>query len=946
MNDDTVIDTTEQSNMIVNSILNTNKNMAVETFSNAIQSDIILGIDKKISNTSPVLYIVANNKEKEEAKSSLLGNSMDIKSVYSLAKQYISPDEKLRGNYTGVEIASLMGKEEGAGWKATKNLSQYCNGTSKHFDEDALLAKEIYNNMKEGKLPKTFAFCLKEFQLNLLSGKYSGMSFSIGVISKFDKKSPLIRSIFKTLPLDKKVLFWQNHTGINSFSKSMNSPFSKKDAHLWESQTVTLTDEVSSKVSTKANAILKHFMGEDKLMVGTKKDDAAKDGVLLSKTNVFMVDSAIRYAEKSIPFKMLKDADKSFDLSLSILKVEAGKKVNSQKYAFLEADFSAFKKNPKGSLNFGDYFSKKGQHERKSEHVWAGRIASKYSLGTLKDAYEKAQKNNKIESDEGYFVSTVHSLGDRKFDYCSLAEDIVDPISIVAEWYSRGDIEPTRKGCLDTFVEHYKSEVDDYVVNEMNLLYCAIMSGKKDTLFHENMRDVSMMTTENISNAIYEEYKNIIISESKKKRDEKTINKEEAYEVGPNTFQHNTYLIVEYDEISRAKALGARWDGKVKLWYTKKGSFVKHFEDFLPEAKELKLASEKALELDTSSFYQAAADLGLVVNGHPSFDGRFKRVDVEGGKQGGKEGAYIGYDGVVASGHVRNFKTGEEKTWSSLDGGDWDNNELSLIRLISKQRGEEQKKITTREHIKNALLLKAEWDSSKRADKKHPYLVKKKVGDYGLRVDSHGSLLMPLCDINGTFSTMQRIGKDGFKMIGYKLSAAEKEGGKEFPTRKEGRFHLIGAKSLSDHSRFVLVEGYATGATIHEALGLPVVVAVDAGNLVSVASQIKNKHKDISLLIAGDNDQKNGSDKNIGIKKAMAAAKVCDGQYVVPTITKEEEKEVSDWNDIASKYGLESVKSQIISKLKENNTEKKSSVENAMREIESENIASIQNLTT
>jgi len=520
MKEDVLLSKIKQQDDAIDSILNAKKNIAVKTFSNALQTEIILGVAKKYSDKNPLLYIVANNKEKEEAESFFLGNNIIVKSVYALAKQYISPDDKIRGNYTGGEIAERMGHKEAIAWKAVKLLSSYCNSTGKDFQmgkQGAILAKEIYRKMREGELQKTFSFCLKEFQLNLLSGKYNSMPFPAAIISKFDSKNPLIRSLFKTLPLDKKVLFWQSHTGINSFNRGVNFPYSKRDAYAWDRHTLLFTDEVSSKVSRKANAILKHFMGETELMIGTRKEFSPKNGLLLSKTNILMVDAAVRYAQKNIHFKMLRDVDKSFSLPISILQVESKGKINNQKYDFLENEFKIYCGNKKGCVNFGEHMSKKGQHEKDSELVWAGAIASKYSLSVLKDAHRKAKINSDSDTEVNYFVSTIHSLGEKKFDFVSLSEDISDPISIVAKWYANADIEPTKKECLQKFVEYYKNEGSTYVTQEINLVYCAIMSGKVDTIFHDNMRDISLMSSESINNAIYDEYKNIIINESKKK---------------------------------------------------------------------------------------------------------------------------------------------------------------------------------------------------------------------------------------------------------------------------------------------------------------------------------------------------------------------------------------------------------------------------------------------
>jgi putative DNA primase/helicase len=51
-------------------------------------------------------------------------------------------------------------------------------------------------------------------------------------------------------------------------------------------------------------------------------------------------------------------------------------------------------------------------------------------------------------------------------------------------------------------------------------------------------------------------------------------------------------------------------------------------------------------------------------------------------------------------------------------------------------------------------------------------------------------------------------------------------------------------------------EGWATGATLHEATGLPVVVAFNAGNLLLVAKLIRREYPAARLVICADNDWK------------------------------------------------------------------------------------------
>ena len=55
---------------------------------------------------------------------------------------------------------------------------------------------------------------------------------------------------------------------------------------------------------------------------------------------------------------------------------------------------------------------------------------------------------------------------------------------------------------------------------------------------------------------------------------------------------------------------------------------------------------------------------------------------------------------------------------------------------------------------------------------------------------------------------------------------------------KKGHFHLIGMPT----SIVLVAEGYATGATLHEATGLPVAIAFDAGNLRHVAAALRERY--------------------------------------------------------------------------------------------------------
>ena len=75
-------------------------------------------------------------------------------------------------------------------------------------------------------------------------------------------------------------------------------------------------------------------------------------------------------------------------------------------------------------------------------------------------------------------------------------------------------------------------------------------------------------------------------------------------------------------------------------------------------------------------------------------------------------------------------------------------------------------------------------------------------------------------------------------------------------SREEGCFHVIGGmKALANSPILMIAEGYATAATLSEAVGFPTVAAFDSGNLVSVAKALHEKYPEKQIIIAGDDDK-------------------------------------------------------------------------------------------
>jgi putative DNA primase/helicase len=209
------------------------------------------------------------------------------------------------------------------------------------------------------------------------------------------------------------------------------------------------------------------------------------------------------------------------------------------------------------------------------------------------------------------------------------------------------------------------------------------------------------------------------------------------------------------------------------------------------------------------------------------------------------------------------------------------------LKAIRKQRATEE----IRRHAEAAELAKQIWNvAGTCAD--HPYLARKSVKAYGVRIyrgnltirdmKCDGALLVPL-RVSGKLKTLEFIDAQGDKRF--------LPGG-----AKAGAYHAIG----KPNGTLVVCEGYATGASVHEATGYAVAVAFDAGNLTAVAKAMRRKFPRSHLIIAGDNDA-----SQTGQKAAAEAAKVARAKVAIPI------RPGMDWNDMAVAEGLSSIKREV-----------------------------------
>ena len=384
------------------------------------------------------------------------------------------------------------------------------------------------------------------------------------------------------------------------------------------------------------------------------------------------------------------------------------------------------------------------------------------------------------------------------------------------------------------------------------------------------------------------------------------------------------YLYIPFNERNEVRYLGAMWDDKEKKWFAPKNInkdiFAKWLSPHSPQRQKRVEFDEKEVLLH---FKEALEKQGFILNGMPIMDGKIHRVKTNLDKGRELSGAYSGFLDEYPAGFIQNFKTGVKENWKMNK--EYGNNNIPIEnnRIVRKNeiiRNEEQKNnevIALQEkQEKTALRIEEEYNQAHWAYSNHPYLKKKGFSEnFYLKQDSRGSLLIPLRDENNKIWSVQRIFPNGDKIIGIIKTKEEKEQGIEYSAKKSGCFHIVGAKRLEHCKEFIITEGFATAATIYKALNKPVIMGVDAGNLIKIVETLKNKFNNIPITLIADNDRKRELKglSNVGVETAKEIQqKFSDIKIIIPKISDQEaEQGMSDFNDIYLKKGIDEVKNQI-----------------------------------
>lgn len=352
-------------------------------------------------------------------------------------------------------------------------------------------------------------------------------------------------------------------------------------------------------------------------------------------------------------------------------------------------------------------------------------------------------------------------------------------------------------------------------------------------------------------------------------------------------------LAVPYEEKDQAKALGAEWDKDGKFWYCQESEKDKFFQWDIKNV-ENKVKYDIPLNIE-EEFLNSIKSAGVLENTVIA-DGQKHRIAVDGDKGKEQSGFYVLHADGVANGYFMNNRTGEEIKWNSKEHSynsmtAEEKAEMKALYQARKAEREQEDKILT-EKAEKALYAKF---MNKEAINEHTYLSNKMIEPTrNIYAGNDNTITVPLYNVEGRLKSAQYISEDGEKRFAKN-------------TNKVGAFHVVdgNAADLKSATSIIIAEGYATAASINEAVkepGLKVIAAMSANNIEHTVKAITDKYPAINIVIAADNDL-NNKIGNIGLNAANAVADKY--KNVTVTVPKINGKAVAgDFNDIISKNEL------------------------------------------
>jgi len=284
----------------------------------------------------------------------------------------------------------------------------------------------------------------------------------------------------------------------------------------------------------------------------------------------------------------------------------------------------------------------------------------------------------------------------------------------------------------------------------------------------------------------------------------------------------------------------------------------------------------------SQQFREAISAAGLTPPLEIIGDGTLQRFSSNGLPRD-KAGWYVFHDDDRPAGRFGCKRSDVDSAWSSKVSREFTPEEKAAWKSKMQDAAAKREADKQSDNARAAELATELWGRASPAD--HPYLGRKGINCLGARVLGD-ELLVPLKHSAKELVGLQRIYNDGTKRFIKGTPLA-------------GAYCTIGTPSKT--GTIVIVEGYATGVTVHMATGYCVVVAFSSGNLSAVSTKIRKALPTATVIIGADDDA--FTDGNPGMSAATAT-----GLVVCCPVWSSDRGRGTDFNDLQLSEGLDAVR--------------------------------------
>ena len=306
---------------------------------------------------------------------------------------------------------------------------------------------------------------------------------------------------------------------------------------------------------------------------------------------------------------------------------------------------------------------------------------------------------------------------------------------------------------------------------------------------------------------------------------------------------------------------------------------------------------------DIADLIQTMNDQGLLVN-MIDMSGEVVRVPVKGtaqtrpDKANERSGWYSFFStGTFQSCTFGNWRTGEKQSWSNTDTNKLSIAEQELLKRQIQEAQDRSNKEREKRHNEVAEDCQSRFAQAEEINE-HKYLTYKKIKSYGFKGIKE-SLVVPLYNSNSHVKPEIR----SLQYITPKSKKSTEDFIKRFVSASEvsgNVFHIgFNWSEFNQLEKLVIVEGLATGVSVHQACKLPVLVVFSANFGLKALLNIR-KFCQAQFILAFDNDK-----TGLGLKKAEEINQAIPNCVVrIPSVP-------GDFNDLHQTHGLDRVATEI-----------------------------------